>query len=68
MLVMLDLYGQDSFVISVRLVRLEKLYELDQVGFEVRLIKFGNLGQFGQIREAIELKNVTKSGKSAQLS
>ena len=47
MFVMLDLYGQDRFVISVRLVRLEKLYELDQVGYNsyVRLVKFGMFGQ-----------------------
>ena len=33
----------------VRLVRLEKLYELDQVGYDnkVRLVKFGRLGKFG---------------------
>ena len=43
---MLDQYGQDSYVISVRLVRLEKLYELDQVDYDsqVRLVKFGLLG------------------------
>ena len=42
-LVKLYYQGKDSFVIMVRLVRLDKLCELDQVSFDsyVRLVKVG---------------------------
>ena len=48
-LVMLDLYGYNSYVILVRLVRIEKLYEWDQVARFLKVCQYDQLLQHASL-------------------
>ena len=67
---MLDQQGQDSYVILVRLVRLEKSYELDQVGYDSqdRLVTFDRLDQFRQVSQFRLLCQVSQGNQFRLIS